>query len=109
MNEPNLDYEKLIELSGKIGAILATPDDLSPAEQQARLQALDLPSQADLEELRLAYEKQWEEAQSDLESRLGALRAQTDAIVRDIENDDSDDEDDDGTDDATPPESPAYG
>ena len=102
MNEPNLDYEQLIELSGKIGAILATPDDLSPAEQQERLRALNLPSQDELEELRRAYDQKWQETQADLESRLGALRAQTDAIIKDI------DDDEDEGDETAPPSSPAY-
>ena len=104
MNEPNLDYEQLIELSGKIGAILATPDDLSPAEQQERLRSLNLPSQDELEELRRAYDQQWQETQADLESRLGALRAQTDAIIKDID----DDGDEDEGDETAPPSSPAY-
>ncbi|MGO3648069.1 hypothetical protein [Agrococcus casei] len=108
MNEPNLDMDQLIELSGKIGAILATPDDLSPAEQQERLRALNLPSQADLEELQVAYEQKWQDAQADLESRLSALRSRTDAIVKDIEDDDDEDEGSDGEDTA-PPSSPAYG
>lgn len=102
MNEPNLDYDQLIELSGKIGAILASPEDLSPQEQQQRLQALNLPSQADLEDLRLAYEQKWQEAQADLESRVSALRAKTDSILADIEDDEDEDEGD------GPPPSPAY-
>ena len=105
MNEQNLDMDQLIELSGKIGAILATPDDLSPQEQQERLRALNLPSQADLEELQVAYEQKWQDAQADLESRLTALRSRTDSIIRDIE----DDADEDEGDEEQPPSSPAYG
>ena len=104
MNEPNLDMDQLIELSGKIGAILATPDDLSPEEQQERLRALNLPSQADLEELQVAYEQKWQDAQADLESRLSALRARTDSIIKDIE----DDEEETDGDEEAPPSSPAY-
>ncbi|HIY67222.1 MAG TPA: hypothetical protein H9830_13205 [Candidatus Agrococcus pullicola] len=99
MNDKNLDYEQLIELSGKIGDILATPEDLTPQQQQERLRALNLPSQADLEDLQRTYEKRWEEAQSDLESRLSALRDKTQAILKDIEDDE----------DEGPPPSPAYG
>lgn len=99
MNDKNLDHEQLIELSGKIGEILATPEDLSPQEQAERLRALNLPSQADLEDLQRTYEQRWQEAQADLESRLTALRNKTEAILKDIEDDE----------DEAPPPSPAYG
>ncbi|WP_293698656.1 hypothetical protein [uncultured Agrococcus sp.] len=100
MNDKNLDYEQLIELSGKIGDILATPEDLTPQQQQERLRALNLPSQADLEDLQRTYEQRWEEAQADLESRLSALRNKTQAILEDIEDDEEEE---------PPPPSPAYG
>lgn len=97
MDDRKREDEQLIELAGKIGAILATPDDLSPEERAERLKALQLPSQADLEDLQRTYEQRWEQAQADLESRLAALRTKTDAVLKDI------DEQED-----TPPPSPAY-